>query len=108
MVDRLLNNANMNTSVTTAWTDVPGERHINVQVHWTGVTGTLNGSLVLEGTNDQSIAAMYTVIDTIAVTTTNNDNNAHVWDIVRAYAFMRVRYTKGGITGGTMNIRVSK
>ncbi len=84
--------------------DQGNKNRIGMQVVWAGITGGLDGTVMLE----QSIDG--TTWTTKGVTGTVTLNSAAGDDLITINAFhgrlLRVVYTHGTITGGTVNVHI--
>ncbi len=108
MIKYLCKNASMSTSFTSKWFETSDKNisgksiynAVSIQVSWSDIIGTPNGTINLEFSNNQH---SFTEGASINVDNTDNRNNAEIALISKISKFCRIRYTSNNITDGTLN-----
>jgi hypothetical protein len=78
----------------------------SVQIGWASLAGTLNGTITVEVTNGD-LQTTSTVIHTITLNSANSSTDANFLQINYAIRSYKIKYTKTGITGGTIYINAA-
>lgn len=90
---------------TTASVNILNDRGYAAQYSWSGLTGTLDGTLQLQASLDDSI---WTNVSA-GLATLSSASGSFLFDSGNVnYKFFRVVYTKNGITGGSVTIKYVK
>ncbi len=98
----------MNADFTTEWFPVQFDTFngamkssaVSLQVSWKAVTGTLNGKIEVIASDDQVMESIGT---TTNINSVNNESDSEMFVMYPSFNFIKMKYTKNGITGGTMN-----
>lgn len=95
-----LNQIDMSASINTTSFHIASYPNVAMQVVWDSVTGTLNGTLQVQGSNNNEdwddIGSVTNV--------TSATGNKIIEEKDTAIRYMRIKYTKVGITGGNLNV----
>lgn len=97
----------MSANITSPWFAMPSEGRVAITAHWSGVTGTIDGTLSLQVSNDPTDSNSWVQASSQAIAGANNDGNVHMWDLNYRVGYVRVVYTKGNISAGTLNVKGS-
>ena len=108
MTSEIIRNRNMNTDFETEWFPIQFDPFNNemkavassVQVSWKDVTGTLNGSVEVIASNDQ---VMNSIGCTLNINSGFNETDSEMLILYPSFNYIKLKFTKNGITGGTMN-----
>lgn len=77
----------------------------SVQIKWSGITGTANGTIKVEVKNDIS-SELTTVLDTIAVNSASNATDNTLLSVKHAIKAYRITYTKNSIAAGSIIVKI--
>jgi hypothetical protein len=72
----------------------------SIQVSWKNVEGTLNGIVEVIASDDQ---VMESIGCTLYINSDFNETDSEMLLLYPSFNFIKLKYTKNGITGGTMN-----
>ncbi len=98
----------LNSDFQTDW--IPMEQTIlgktefvaaSAQISWENVTGTLNGNLQVQVSNDGVTPSF---ISNISVNCAMNKDNAEILSVESVFRYIRFSFSKNGIASGTMDI----
>lgn len=113
MILGLLKDTPMSSDVESQWIpveySVPGNKNTKyranaIQIVWRNVSGTLNGTITIYAANDIATMSKGKVI---SVASETNESDSHLFIIVPAFEFIKIKYEKNGITGGRLSAFVS-
>lgn len=98
----------MNVDFETEWFSVRldpfnGEMKssaVSIQINWKDVTGALNGTIDVIASDDQVMESMGT---TVNINSENNESDSEMFVLYPSFNFIKLKYTKNGISGGTLN-----
>ncbi|MGA2296009.1 MAG: hypothetical protein ABSG15_00490 [FCB group bacterium] len=113
MLTEILNNLPMNEDYETDWFPLISESLYknskkataeSLQISWYNVTGTLNGTIELISSNDMenSVSGLSVRIDS-----SSNQSNAVLIVLLSVFRYFKLKYTKNGITNGSLSAVVA-
>ena len=108
MISEIIRNRMMNVDFETEWFPVRldpfnGDMKssaVSIQISWKDVTGTLDGTIEVLASNDQLMESIGTSIN---INSENNESDSEMFVLYPSFNFIKLKYTKNGITGGKMN-----
>ncbi len=97
----------MSANISSSWFAMPSEGRVAVTCHWSSVTGTIDGTLSLQVSNDPTDVNSWVQASSQVIAGANNNGNVHMWDLNYRVGFVRVVYTKNNISSGTLSVKGS-
>ncbi len=109
MTSEIIRQQSMDSDFVTEWIPIIldpinnfGSKAIasSLQIIWDSVTGTLNGAIELQATDDLDNT---TIGMTIGIATNSNSTDTELILLNPAFKFIKIKYTANGITGGKLD-----
>ena len=112
MVAEIISNAGLSDDFETEWFSLiyqnnpfgNPETAETIQLNWSAVSGTLNGTLQLYLTNDLNIR---TLAKTITISNSDNTQDAELLILYGSYQYFKINYINNGITDGFLSVFIS-
>ncbi|MBI5325029.1 MAG: hypothetical protein HZB41_07140 [Ignavibacteriae bacterium] len=107
MISEIIKNCLMNSNFETEWFPIQYElpndgikSASSVQVSWKDVTGTLDGTIEIIASVDQ---VMESIGCTLNINSDYNVSDSEMFLLYPSFNYIKLKFTKNGITGGMMN-----
>ncbi|OGU40529.1 MAG: hypothetical protein A2X61_13635 [Ignavibacteria bacterium GWB2_35_12] len=109
MLSEIIRNRGMNEDFGTEWFPVQPDPFkgpemkvsaVSLQISWKDVTGTPDGKIDVIASDD---LVMESIGTTVNINSANNESDSEMLLLFPSFRFIKLKYTKNGITGGTMN-----